>query len=41
MLPFPAFFDKSNMSFLCDAAVLKMEEYIEDSFHERDGFERG
>ncbi len=38
-LPFAAFFDAHNISDLCDAAVLQMEEWIEDVRFERDGFE--
>ncbi len=39
MLPFSAVFDATNMSVLCDAAELQMEECIEDALFERDGFE--
>ncbi len=39
LLPFSAYFDARNTSPLCDAAVLQMEEAIEDSLFERDGFE--
>ncbi len=39
-LPFDAVFEISTLSMLCDAAVMKMEEYIENSHFEQDVSER-
>ncbi len=40
ILPFAAYFDTHNISDLCDAAVLKMEEGIEDVLFEENGYDR-
>ncbi len=40
LLPFDGYFDEKTIRFLCDAAVLQMEEAIEDALAEKDGFER-